>query len=230
MYLARVFDARGVLANYACGQRVSALIFCRWGVVWGVGFVCLAFDVVGRLVVSPGLEARRTRLAPRPSRGNTFSTIEGKCARSSGRAGCSTVGGKGSRPSRGRCSTIEGKGCSSAGSNASAASLCGRGWCSAGVDEFSSRLALPGADVVGRLVVSPGLEARRTRLAPRPAREGQSVIGGRRLDQREGTPRPSGGDTTTIRMLTPRPSIRRGTRPSRGQVSRGARTGASSRR
>ncbi len=130
--------------NSACGQRVSVMMFCRWGVVGGVRFVCLALDVVGRLVVSPGLEARRTRLAPRPSEG-----------------GCSTVG----------------EGAWTARSNASAAPLCGRAWCSGGVCKPGSRSGRATMDVIGRLVVSPGLEARRTRLAPRPSGGTVSAIG-----------------------------------------------------
>ena len=154
--------------NSACGQRVSVMMFCRWGVVGGVRFVCLALDVVGRLVVSPGLEARRTRLAPRPSEG-----------------GCSTVG----------------EGAWTARSNASAAPLCGRAWCSGGVCKPGSRSGRATMDVIGRLVVSPGLEARRTRLAPRPSggdglghRMGVlDYRGGGRSRPSNGGARPSGG-------------------------------------
>ncbi len=95
VYLARVFDARGGLINSACGQHLSVAIFCRWGVVGGAFFVCLALDVVGRLVVSPGLEARRlARRAPRPS-GEGLAWPSGvmssrpQCADAAGAAGAS---------------------------------------------------------------------------------------------------------------------------------------------
>ncbi len=210
VYIARVFDARVVLINSACGERVSATTFCRWGVVR----VRLSFALPS-MWLGGWLSRRVSRLAARGShldhRGEGSRVSEGR-----------VVGPSGGLDQQGSADDPE-EGALTVGSDASAAPLCRRGWCSGGVCEFGSRSGRVTADVVGRLVFSPGLEARRTRLAPRPAREGQSVIGGRRLDQREGTPRPSGGGTTTIGRGTPRPSIRGAARPTGGQSGRAAR-------
>ena len=113
--------------------------------------------------------------------------------------------GKGSRPS--------GEGAWTVGSNASAAPLCRRGWCSGGVCEFDSRSARLTADVAGRLVISPGLEARRTRLAPRPSKEGPGHRGeGTRVSGRAGCP--TTGDRPVVEVrgacAEPRDPLRRG--------------------
>ncbi len=129
------------------------------------------------------------------------SISEGKGTRSSGGAGYSTT-----------------EGALTVGSDEFAAPVCGRGWCSGGVCELGARSGRVMVDVVGRLVVSPGLEARRTRLAPRPSGEGHSVIEEGALTVGGGAI--GGGGSHRVRISI----IGRGTaRPTGGQSGRAAR-------
>ena len=54
-----MFDARGILDQFCLWTTCFGSTFLSVGCGKGCGFVCRALDVVGTLVVSPGLEARR---------------------------------------------------------------------------------------------------------------------------------------------------------------------------
>ncbi len=86
------------------------------------------------------------------------------CTSTNGKRGARPSGRGGARPSGGgRLDRRE---------YASAAPMCRSGWCSGGVCTFGSRSSRATVDVVGRLVVSRGLEARRLgRRAPRTIEE-----------------------------------------------------------
>ncbi len=182
--------------NSACGQRVSASILCRWGVVGGVGFrlsccrcgwgaCCLAgprgsphaartstIDQEG-LLVHRRNAVRGVGAQARMVQGGVYEFGARSGLGADGCAwGASCLAGSRGSPHAARTSTIDQEGLLVHRRNAVRGTRCRRSGAARAKAESTNSVRVQGSgrmDVLGGLVVSLGLEARRTRLAPRPS-------------------------------------------------------------